>query len=161
MLQQSEPVFQLSLGIAGTYRLAHQRTIVTLHPQAPRLRGGDRGYGLGTRAAGPPKCGGQNHCYPPSSPACGGRPRLRPRFAGHWPAWCEGAWVRGPPARLVRGDEGYYLGPRATGPPGAGGGGYGLGPRATGPPGAERLLTARWIIGLLKYPLKLGKIRCG
>jgi len=87
-------------------------------------------------------------------------------------------WVRGPLARLVRGDEGYYLGPRATGPPGAGGGGYGLGtradgppgagdegyylgPPATGPPGAERLLTARWIIGLLKYPLKLGKIRRG
>ena len=80
-LQQSEPVFQLSLGIAGTYRLAHQRTIVTLHPQAPRLRGGDRGYGLGTRAAGPP--------------------------------------------------------------------------------GAERLLTAGRIIGLLKYPLELGKIRRG
>ena len=53
-------------------------------------------------------------------------------------------WVRGPLARLVRGDEGYYLGPPAT-----------------GPPGAERLLTARWIIGLLKYPLKLGKIRRG
>jgi len=116
--------------------LAHHRYL-TPKPAC----GGDRGYGLATRASGPPG---------------------------------TGAWVRGPLARLVRGglgtratgppgagDEGYYLGPPATGLPGAGDEGYYLGPPATGPPGAERLLTARWIIGLLKYPLKLGKIRRG
>jgi len=69
-----------------------------------------------------------------------------------------GTWATGPPGAK---GEGYYLGTRATGLPGAGDEGYYLGTRATGPPGAERLLTARWIIGLLKYPLKLGKIRCG
>jgi hypothetical protein len=72
------------------------------------------------------------------------------------------AWIRGPPACLVRGTRGITW---VRGSPArlvrGGVGGYYLGPRATGPPGAERLLTARWIIGLLKYPLKLGKIRCG
>ncbi len=65
---------------------------------------------------------------------------------GPWPAWCRGQYHR-------------YLTPR---PSLAGGDrGYGLGTRAAGPPGAERLLTTGRIIGLLKYPLKLGKIRRG
>ena len=84
-----------------------------------------------------------------------------------------GSRTTGPPGA---GGGGYGLGSRATGPPSVGGRtivtpqapplaggdrGYGLGTRAAGPPGAERLLTARRIIGLLKYPLELGKIRRG
>ncbi len=70
-------------------------------------------------------------------------------------------WVRGPPARLVRGVGGmaWVRGPLARLVRGTRGITWLRGPLAR--LGAERLLTAGRIIGLLKYPLELGKIRRG
>ncbi len=90
------------------------------------------GYCLGPQATGPP--------------GAEGRRGVLPGYAGLWPAWCWGQHHR-------------YLTPK---PPRAGGDrGDGPDTPASGPPGAERLLTTGRIIGLLKYPLELGKIRRG
>jgi len=65
------------------------RTIVT--PQAPPRAGGDRGYGLGSQATGPP--GARGLGYVGHRPAwCKGRGVL-PGDAGHRPAWCGGRGV--------------------------------------------------------------------